>query len=145
MNNNAHTSLEIPILRGVDPEAARSINERLRTIAAALDSLSSGSAKAIAGDASGRALILSVPGTLGVRTDAAPRVSLAFAATPTGLWAALKQPPQGASVKVKLQVAGVDYTAVEIAGGTSVPVLIAGALGGSIAANGLVTLNVVQV
>ncbi len=145
-NQNASTWLELPTLQGISAEAQLALNDRFRTIAQALDSIGATGTTTSTATASGRELILTVPGTLGIQTNAAPLVSLPDSITPGGgIVAMLKQPPQGASVKFKLQVGGADYTAVELPAGSSLPVLISGALGGVIAANALVTLNIIQV
>jgi hypothetical protein len=86
-----------------------------------------------------------VPGTLGVRTNAAPLVSIQQSKIPTGIVGLLKQLPQGASVMLNVLVAGLVYTSLELKPGVSSPVLISGGLGGAIAANALITLDIIQV
>ncbi len=64
---------------------------------------------AVAAATQAQALILSVPGTLSIRSDAAPLVSLPEAKTPTGVVALVKQAPAGADLTCELAVAGSEW------------------------------------
>ena len=148
MNQNARTWLELPEGPMQTGDTLRAtLNDRFRTIAARLDAAAvgnttptptSGGSTSLAG----RELILSVPGTLGIQTDAAPRVSLGETATPAEVRALLKQPSQGASVIVKIRVGGKDWTSITLPVGSSE---VSVSASGSIAANALITVNLVQV
>jgi hypothetical protein len=148
VNFTARTSLELPDV-GLSVEAHQALNERFRTIAARLDVSVAGATSATAkasgggGSSAGSELVLSVPGTLGIRTDAAPRVSLPNAATPAALVALLKRAPQGAGVTVQMQVAGANWATLTIPDG-AVSATASSGLGG-IAADALVTVNLTSV
>ncbi|HTB10936.1 MAG TPA: hypothetical protein VK752_05170 [Bryobacteraceae bacterium] len=87
-------------------------------------------------------VVFSVPGTLGMQSNAAPLVTFANAVTPSGLVALLKVAAIGAAVSAQLMVAGVSYATLTIPAGQT-QVSIPGA--GAIAANALVTLNLISV
>lgn len=148
MNFTARTSLELPDV-GLSLEAHLALNERFRTIAARLDAAMAGTSTATAkssgggGSGAGSELVLSVPGTLGIRTDAAPRVSFPGAVTPAALVLLLKRAPQGAAVTVKVQVAGADWATLTIPDGAASATTTSGL--GAIAADALVTVNLTSV
>lgn len=146
-NSNASSWLELPSLPGLSADTLAALNDRFRTIASGLGGSGTPAAPAsvFVGGGSGQQLILSVPGTLGVLTNAAPVVSLSQGRTPTGLVGILKNAPQGAPVQFTLLVAGVAYTTMTLPTGLLAPVMLAGALGGGIAANAAITLNITQV
>jgi len=120
------------------------LNDRMRQIEAALGATSSTTQRVSAPTSSSATgqVVLSVPGTLGILTNAAPLLLFASAVTPSGLVAILKQPSIGASVIAQVMVAGVSYAQLTIPAGQT-QVSIPGA--GGIAANALVTLNIISV
>lgn len=87
-------------------------------------------------------LILSVPGTLGILSSAAPLVELFADAAPTDITALVKQAPVGGNLVINLVVAAVTLGTVTIlAGALSGTVSVSG----SIAAGALVTLDITGV
>jgi len=72
---------------------------------------------AVVAGAQPQALILSVPGTLSIRSDAAPLVSLPEAKTPTAVVALLKQPPSGADLTCEVSVGGSVWASITIPNG----------------------------
>ena len=99
---------------------------------------------AVAAATQAQALILSVPGTLSIRSDAAPLVSLPEAKTPTGVVALVKQAPAGADLTCELAVAGSEWASVTIPDGET-----EARLGGSglrqIGADQLIVLDITSV
>jgi hypothetical protein len=145
-NPNASTWLELPALPGVSGQALQALNDRFRTIAAGMTPAAAAAKSPVStSSSSGGQVALSVPGTLGVQTNAAALIALETAATPVGLLAMLKQPPQGNPVVVNVLVAGSTYTSVTLPAGSSAVVVITGSLGGAITANAVITLNITQV
>lgn len=145
MASKVSTSLELPPIPGISLDLEQALNDRMREIGRHLDSRSSGIATVAASGtatASGGELILSVPGVLGVRTDAAPRVSLQSTLTPNELLVLVKRAPVDADILVVLQVAGVDYASVTIVKATTSGRI--SSLAG-IAKDALITLDIRQV
>ena len=98
----------------------------------------------VAAGAQAQALILSVPGTLSIRSDAAPLVSLPEAKTPTGVVALVKQAPTGADLTCELSVAGSEWASVTIPDGETEARLGASGLR-QIGADQLIVLDITAV
>ena len=144
------TSLEMPPAKGLSQEALAALNERFLVISSLLGNgaavsppSAQASARPTATVSSGGEVVLSVPGTLGIQTNAAPLVSLRAAVTPVSLVALLKQAPQGAPVTIQVCVGGANWATLAIANGAVSATSPAGL--GAIAAGALVTLNITTV
>jgi len=72
---------------------------------------------AAAGAGAGGAILLTVPGPLGVGSDLAPMVCLDRNARATGARADVKQAPTGAALTALAKVAGADWLELTIAAG----------------------------
>ncbi len=150
-STNAHTWLELPPNKNVDPAFLRQVNDSMREIARQLDSIggaSSSAAPAAGGSTPAQAItggeaVLSVGGTLAIQSNAAPLLTVP-AITPVSITALVKQAPQGGSVQVQLNVAGQKYLTVTVAQGQT-----SGSATGSsfaaIAAGSLLTMDIVAV
>jgi hypothetical protein len=147
-STKAHTWLELPPNPKVDPAFLRQINDSMREIARQLDSASHGSAPSVsAGSPVSQSItgeaVLSVGGTLGIQSNAAPLLTVP-AITPVAITALLKQPPQGGQVQVQLNAAGSKFITVTVAEGQ-----VSGSAPGSsfaaIAGGSLLTLDIVAV
>jgi hypothetical protein len=136
----ASTALEIPATLATVPDLLPVLNDRMRRIQSAFDQ---GTTAAVASGGSPGELVLSIPGTLGIRSNAAPLVSFPAQVTPTDIVALLKTPPSGAPVTVQLNVGGQPYAVLSIASGQ----VQAGPQSAStpIPPNTLVTLDVTSV
>ena len=141
-STNASTDLSLPAGITTVAQLLPPLNDRMRQIEQMTGSTSAvakatGSATSDAGQ-----VVLSVPGTLGMQSNAAPLLTFASAVTPAGLVGLLKQTAIGAAVSAQLMVAGVPYVTLTIPAGQT-QVSIPGA--GTIAGGALVTLNITSV
>lgn len=119
-SNKARLSLVVPQSGSVDKNYQADINDRLRTIAQALDSttaITPGKTAAATSILTGGLLFLTVPGTLGIKSSATPLIRFPSTVTPVEITALLKQAPIGGSVKARLQHKGADYFTIAIAEG----------------------------
>jgi len=119
-NQNAQTYLELPLSGNVDAAFQANLNDTLRQIALKLDSKSggtssSGKSSGGASTLSGGELILSVPGTLAIKSNVAPLASLPADITPVEILALVKQAPQGGKIQFQLNSAGNNYNTGTIA------------------------------
>lgn len=150
-SQSAHTWLEIPSNPAVDAGFQRALSDSLRQIARQFDALSTGGGVRVqtkrrggAFTVNGAELVLSMPGTLAIMSNAAPLVSLAADTTPTEIVALVKQAPLGGKIQVQLNVDGAKYGLVEIAENqTSGDV--SGSSFAAIGADKLITLDVAAV
>lgn len=142
-STRASTDLSLPQV-GTVPELLPALNDRMRQIEGLLGTTAKAAAtsSSATGQSSTGQVVLSVPGTLGMQSNAAPLVTFAASVTPSGLVALLKQTAIGASVQAQLMVAGVSYATLTIPAGQT-QISIPGA--GAIAAGALVTLNIISV
>jgi hypothetical protein len=143
-SNNASTDLSLPAVTTV-AALLPALNDRMRQIEGLLGTTAkSASTSSGPGATTTDAwqVVLSVPGTLGMGSNLAPLLTFASAVTPSGLVGLLKETAIGAAVSAQIMVAGVSYATLTIAAGQT-QVTIPGA--GTIAANALVTLNLVSV
>lgn len=146
-SNNASTDLSLPA--GISTIAALlpPLNDRMRQIEQLVGSTSktvatTGSSSTSSSNAG--QVILSVPGTLGMLSTAAPLILFQNAVTPSNIVAVLTLAAIGAPVIVQIMVAGVSYAQLTIpAGQQLIPVSIPAP--GGIAAGALVTLNIISV
>ena len=92
--------------------------------------------------AGGSEIVLSVPGTLGIRSNAAPLVTLATAETVTSIAAMVKTAPSGAGLTLAVSAAGTSIGTVTIADGA---VMASVSLSAAVAADTLITLDITQV
>jgi hypothetical protein len=111
---NARTALELPSMKGLDPQVRQTLNDRMRTIAQRIDSATSAPVSSGSGTAVSQ-IILSVPGTLGVLSNAAPLVTLPATATPREVLALVKKAPQGANLTANIRVGGTQWLSFTIA------------------------------
>lgn len=95
------------------------------------------------GGAGGSLVVLSVPGTLSIRSSAAPLLQLPSARNVSLVRALLKQPPTGAAVALSLKVGTGEVAALSIAA-NQVSASV-NTLGKSIAANTSITLDITSV
>lgn len=140
--NTAKTYLELP--PGVfASQPQQLLNDRLRTISARLDSIGGGGSNTttITGGAPTQ-LIFSVPGVIGIRSSAAPLVTLASTVNTSSIVALLKQASTEADVKIQMSAAGASFPVLVIpVGQTSANLTVQT----SIPANTPVLLNIIQV
>jgi len=136
--------LELPAWYNTE-ELERLLNERFRRISSLLG-VSSGttpSSPAASGGSSTSDLFLAVPGTLAIRSNAAPLATFSRDRTITGLVALVKRAPAGGAVTLRLLVEGVAADSIVIAAGA---ISATAAVGSYVApANGLLTLDIVGV
>jgi len=133
------------IAEGLFGEALiRALNDRFRRVSGAASASGAASTSVATAGATGlAAVVLTVPGTLGIQSSAAPLVSLAADTQPVSLVALVKQAPVGGPVLVKLATA----TGLAI-GAVTIPDGAATATGGSLAkipANVAVVLSITGV
>jgi hypothetical protein len=104
------------------------LNDRMRRIGTALANVvtSSTSSASSGGSAGITQVTLTVPGTLGVESDAAPSLTLPVAFAPSQAVLLLKTAPIGASVIVQLFASGVVWGPALTASGLSVSASVAG-------------------
>jgi hypothetical protein len=145
-SNYASTDLSLPPGIKTVADLMPALNDRMRQIeqmtgstATVATSSSKGSPASSTGPGQ---VVLSVPGTLGIQSNAAPLLLFQSPVTPSGLVALLKEAAIGAAVIGQLMVKGVAYAALTLPAGQT-QVSIPGA--GAIPANALVTLNVTSV
>lgn len=97
-------------------ELIRALNDRFRRIPTPGDSGGIGGGGSTAsGSGAVTQIVLAVPGTLAIQSSAAPLISLASEAQPTGLVAVVKEAPDGGVLSFKLWAA---ETAI---GGATIP------------------------
>lgn len=138
----------VPILPidGVSEELVRVLNDRFRQIQTAAPvrgtSTAAATLPAPLATVAHPMIGLCVPGTLGVRSNAAPLVSFVTEVGLTNLTALVKQAPTGASLKANVLVSATVLGMVEIAAGAISGTLTVSA---TIPAHELVTLDVIQV
>lgn len=128
--------IEVPY--GVfNPEQARVLNERLRLL-----SQTGGSAVRSADGSAGGMLVLSVPGTLSIRSSATPLVSFPASRTITRVGALLKRAPSGGAVTLLVKAGGADVASLTVpAGATAATIAVARA----IAADAVVEVDITAV
>ena len=85
-------NLELPADTPIDRDVLRMLNERLRRIAGLSSGSAAASSPAATSTGGGSVLLLSVPGTLSIRSNAAPLVSLPGSQRFTEFTALLKRP-----------------------------------------------------
>src|SRR5580700_5402462 len=143
-STNASTDLSLPAGITTVAQLLPPLNDRMRQIEQMTGSTGKAASTGGSTSSTGSAgqVVLSVPGTLGMQSNAAPLLTFANAVTPSGLVGLLKQTAIGAAVSAQIMVAGVSYATVTIPAGQT-QVSIPGS--GAIAAGELVTLNVVSV
>lgn len=141
-SSSASTDLSLPQVATV-AALLPALNDRMRQIEMLLGT-TSGAASAstsTSSPATGQ-VVFSIPGTLGMMSNAAPLLQFANAVTPSGLVALLKQAAIGASVMVQIMMGTISLATLTIPAGQT-QVSIPGA--GTIPANTLVTLNLISV
>lgn len=132
-------SLELPS-RYKPEDLERLLNERLRRIAGLLSTSGEAGGASVSSGASG--LLLAVPGTLSVRSNAAPLVKLASSRRIAQLVALLKRAPSGAGITLRLQAGGAEVASVAIAAGATAG---EASVSATIGAETLVTLDITGV
>lgn len=110
----------------------------------AVESVTETAGDTVASAAPAQALILAVPGTLSIRSDAAPLVSLPAAKTPAGVVALLKQAPAGADLTCELSVGGAQWASLTIPDGETEARVGSSGLG-RIEADQLIVLDITAV
>lgn len=129
--------IEVPY--GVfNPEQARVLNERFRLLS------QTGGGTARAAEASGGAgmLVLSVPGTLSIRSSATPLVSFPASRTISRITALLKRAPTGGAVTVLVRAGGADLTSLTVPAGATTATI---GLARAIAADAVVEVDITAV
>jgi hypothetical protein len=147
----AKSSLILPQTVQGHPTLVAAINSSFQKIQQMLDSSNATvpSARGLtvvggSGSTTGASQVqLSVPGTLAVMSYAAPLVELPFTITPTSIVALIKQAPVGAAITYRVKVAGVSYFSASV--GTGLLLLSSGGTFQPIAANSLITVDIVSV
>lgn len=141
-------SLEMPAAVG-DPQTDRRVlNEKLRRIQSELEgTASTGTAAATVATASssaaGQEIVLSVPGTLAIRSNAAALVSLPAARNVSEIVAVVKQAAAGGDLNLALFADGAAWATLKIAAGGKTATAAAKSL--ALAKNALVTLDITGV
>jgi hypothetical protein len=144
-SNNAATDLSLPPSISTFAALMPALNDRMRQIEGLTGSIAkvaTSTGPSSTSSSSAGQVVLSVPGTLGMMSNAAPLMQFASAVTPSGLVGLVKLPSIGAAIMAQLMVGGVAYATVTIPAGQT-RVSIPGA--GAIAAGALVTLNLISV
>lgn len=141
--NSARTNLTIPYNPDVDKDYQRVLNEKLRTIESELQLQTTATSSGGATTSTGGTIVLSVPGTVAIMSNAAPLVSLPSSITPTEILLLVKQGSIGASLTVRVAVNGTSYATVTAAAGKISASLKSSF--GAIAANQLITLDIINV
>lgn len=139
---NSIGNLEV-ISSAVDPGFLASLNDKMRQIQNALASAAvttTTTTTTTSGGGSITQVTLTVPGTLGVESDAAPSLTLPVAFSPSQMVLLLKQAPIGASVTVQLFAAGNAWGPSLTASGLSVTANVASVP--PIPANALLRLDI---
>lgn len=116
---NPKYSLEISTQPNVDAAYQREVNDKMRTIANALDAGTPSTSTGGGVTVSGSQLILAAPGVLAIQSSVAPLVSLGANVTPTEILAYLKQASQGADLLVNINVNGNLFFTVKIGAGAT--------------------------
>ena len=132
-----------------DPDVSQSfllkLNDRLRRISQIISggntTINNNNNTTIGGGGASE-VVLTVPGVIGVESDAAPAITLGSQTSFSTVVLLLKQAPQGANVTVQLYVAGATWGGPLSMNGTSASFTAAG---GSIAANAIIRLDITGV
>lgn len=139
MGRGFSLNLELPARFSPD-DLERLLNERLRRIAGLVGATSTGAGGQTSTSAA--SLMLTVPGTLSVRSSAAPLVKLASSRTVTKLVALVKQAPGGAGIVLRLLAGGAEIASATVADGATSG---EASVSGTIPAETLVTLDITSV
>jgi hypothetical protein len=107
--------LDLPYDEHDTRELKRRLNERLRDIANAIRTLSEGGTTRVVTQGGAAEIVLFVPGTLAIESDAAPLVTLGADRTFTELVALAKRAPEGAAIVAEIEVGGEAVAEVTIA------------------------------
>lgn len=150
-NQNATGTLEI-VTNDVPATFSQQLNDRLRRIQLALSQLTSsstssgggGSSTSTTGTISGE-LILTVPGTLAVESNAAPALILPANTSFSTITLLVKQAPQGAPIEAQLYVAGAAWGPVLSIAENTTQASFTLSAPTPIAANALIRLDITQV
>lgn len=143
-SNSASTDLSLPPAIATVAQLLPPLNDRMRQIEGLIGGGSKAAAVAASTSSSGGTgqVGLSVPGTLGMVSNAAPLLVFGSTVTPSGLLAVVKETAIGAAIAVQIMVGSASYATLTIPAGQT-QVSIPGA--GAIAAGALVTLNLISV
>ena len=102
-------------------------------------------AASVAGGSDGSSFLFTVPGTIGIRSNAAPLIQAPEDLTFSTIVAVVKQAPTGAGINVNVKAAGTLVGTVMIAtGATSGTVTLTGSAGG-VNAGALLTIDITAV
>lgn len=104
----------LPAGLNLDPDVQRILNDLFRRLSVA----SVGTARP-AETSGGGLLVLAVPGTLSIRSSAAPLVSFTFVRSTSRVTALLKRAAIGGEVTVRLKVAGTEIAALTVPAGAT--------------------------
>lgn len=147
-STNASTDLSLPPSIASFAALMPVLNDRMRQI----EGLTGSTAKVASSTGGGTSTAtgsgqvgLSVPGTLGMKTTAAPLLLFGEAVTPSALVAIVAGAAIGASIIVQIMVGGVSYAQITTPAGMQSPNFVSVPGAGTIPANTVVTLNLISV